>query len=110
MAMTQDELIDAIGGMTVLELADLVKALEEKFGVKAAVAAWRRPQPRPPPAVAPLLQRPRKRSPSSTSCSRSSARRRSRSSRSSRELTALGLKEAKDLVEAAPKPVEGGDR
>ena len=63
--MTRDELITAIGEMTVLELADLVKALEEKFGVSAAAPVAVAAAPAAAAAAAPLRRRP-----SLTSCSR----------------------------------------
>ena len=57
MALTADTLIQEIETMTVLELANLVKALEERFGVSAA--AWRRPRRRrPPPRPPPSRSRP----------------------------------------------------
>ena len=61
--MSKDDMIEAIKGMTVIELSELVKALEEEFGVSAA-APSPRPQPRPPrPSKRPPRRRPR-----STSC------------------------------------------
>jgi len=103
--MTQDELIDAIGGMTVLELADLVKALEEKFGVKAAVAAA-------PAAAAPAAAgggaaaAPEEEKTEFDVVLKEFGPKKIEVIKVVRELTALGLKEAKDLVEAAPKPVK----
>ena len=88
--------------MTVLELSELLSAFEEKFGVTAAApvavaaAAPAGAVPRRPP--------PRRRT-SSTSCSPPPARRRSRSSRWCASSPTSGLKEAKDLVDAAPKAV-----
>ena len=100
--MNREEIISAIESMTVLELADLVKELEEKFGVSAAAPVAVLPPPPLPP-----LPLPKRRRPSSTSSSRMSAPRRSRSSRSSREVcSGLGLKEAKDLVDNCPKPIK----
>ena len=87
--------------MTVLELSELLSAFEEKFGVTAAapvaVAAARRRRPR--------LPAERRRRTSSTSSSPPPATRRSRSSRWCASSPSLGLKEAKDLVDAAPKAV-----
>ncbi len=100
-----EELIQTIEEMTVLELSQLVKALEDRFGVSAAApvaVAAARPAPVRP------LRLPRRRTPSTSSC-RTSARTRSRSIKAVRELSAgLGLKEAKDLVESAPKAIKEG--
>ena len=100
---TKEEILDSIANMTVLELTELLKEFEEKFGVTAAA----------PVAVAAAAAaggggappRPRRRRTSSTSSSPRPATRRSRSSRRCARLTNLGLKEAKDLVDGAPKPV-----
>jgi large subunit ribosomal protein L7/L12 len=107
--MTKDEMIEAIEKMTVLELSDLVKALEEKFGVKAAVG------------MAPMAVGA---APAAGGGAAAAAAEDEKSEfdvvlkdfgpkkieviKVVRELTALGLKEAKDLVEAAPKPVKEG--
>ena len=64
MALTADTLIQEIETMTVLELANLVKALEERFGVSAA--AW----PPRPPVVPPRPPPPRSRPSSTSSCSK----------------------------------------
>lgn len=97
------KLIDQIGELTVLELADLVKALEEKFGVSAtAVAA---------PAVSNTSAQSQDASPAEEKDAFSVVLTDAGANKISvikvvRELVpALGLKEAKDLVEAAPKPV-----
>ncbi len=96
------KIVDELSNLTVLEAAELAKMLEEKWGVSAAAAV----------AVAGACRRccrsGRKRRPSSRSCSPPSATRRSTSSRKSARITGLGLKEAKDLVEGAPKPVKEG--
>ena len=99
-AQTAMEIIEKL---TLLEMSELVKALEDKFGVTAAApmafAAM------PGAAAAPRRSRRRR---NSTSFWRPSVPRRSRSSRSSARSPSLGLKEAKDLVEGAPKPVKEG--
>ena len=101
--LSTDELLDAFKEMTLIELSEFVKQFEETFGVTAAapVAVAAAPAAgggavatRPPPSRT-----------SSTSSSRPRATRRSRSSRRCATLTSLGLKEAKDLVDGAPKPV-----
>ena len=72
--LTKDDILDAISGMTVLELSELLSAFEEKFNVTAAA-----PVAVPPPAVAPLLRpRPSRRRTSSTSSWPPPAPRRSR--------------------------------
>jgi ribosomal protein L7/L12 len=72
MAVSKDEILDAIANMTVMEVVDLISAMEEKFGVTAAAAV----------AAAPArLPRPQRSRPSSTWCSRPSAPTRSASSR-----------------------------
>jgi len=99
--MTKEELIDTIGQMTVLELADLVKALEEKFGVKAAAAVA-------PTAVgaAPVAAPPEEEKTEFDVVLKDFGPKKIEVIKVVRELTSLGLKEAKDLVEAAPKAVK----
>ncbi|HZU07812.1 MAG TPA: 50S ribosomal protein L7/L12 [Chloroflexota bacterium] len=107
--MTKEEMIAAIEKMTVLELADLVKALEERFGVSAAVAM----APAAPagaaaagPAAAPAA--PAEEKTEFTVMLKDFGANKINVIKAVRELTGLGLKEAKDLVEAAPKPVKEG--
>lgn len=93
--------MEAIESMTVLELADLVKALEEKFGVKAAapVAA----------AVAPAAAAaPAEEKTSFDVILVSGGDKKIQVIKEVRAITNLGLKEAKELVEGAPKPVKEG--
>ena len=97
------KIVDELSTLTVLEAAELAKMLEEKWGVSAAAAV----AVAAGPALALLLRRSKRR-PSSRSCSPPPATRRSRSSRKSARSPASGLKEAKDLVEGAPKPVKEG--
>ena len=108
--MTKDEMIEAIEKMSVIELADLVKALEEKFGVKAAVGM--------PVAMgaAPAAGGGGGAAAAAAEDEKSEfdvvlkefGPKKIEVIKIVRELTALGLKEAKDLVEAAPKPVKEG--
>ena len=100
--LTTDEIIDALKEMTLLEASELVKAIEDTFGVSPPLLL---PLLSPPPLLA--LLRPRRRL-SLTPCSRASATTRSRSSRPSVKLTNLGLKEAKEVAEGAPKAVLEG--
>lgn len=105
--MTKDEIVTMIKGMTVLELSELVKALEDEFGVSAAV----------PMAVAA--------GPATGGAAGGGAAAAEEQTefnvilkeigenkiaviKAVREVTTLGLKEAKDLVEGAPKPVKEG--
>lgn len=103
--MDKNQLIEAIKNMTVLELAELVKALEEEFGVSAAA----------PVAVAPVAG-----APGAAAAPAEEEKtefdvilaevgpEKIKVIKVVRELTGLGLKEAKDLVESAPKPVKEG--
>jgi len=101
--LTRDELLDAIGNMTVLELSDFVKAFEEKFGVTAAapVAAA---GPAGPAAAAPVVEEQTE----FTVVLQGAGEKKIQVIKVVRELTGLGLKEAKDLVDGAPKPVKEG--
>ena len=101
--MNKADMIEAIKGMTVLELAELVKALEEEFGVSAAapvaVAAA-------PAAAAPAAAAEEKTEFDVILVSAGDAK--VGVIKAVREITALGLKEAKDLVDGAPKAVKEG--
>lgn len=105
MPLTKDELIDAIKNMTVLELSELVKALEQEFGVSAAVpmAAAVAAGPAAAPAAAPVEE------PTEFNVIlKEIGPNKINVIKVVREITALGLKEAKDLVDGAPKPVKEG--
>jgi large subunit ribosomal protein L7/L12 len=93
--------MDAIDSMTVLELAELVKTLEEKFGVKAAA-------PMAAAAGAPVAAAPVEEKTTFDVILVSSGDKKIQVIKEVRAITSLGLKEAKDLVEAAPKPVKEG--
>jgi len=97
--MNKQEILDAIKGMTVLELAELVKALEEEFGVSAAapvaVAAA------PAAAAAPVEEKTE-----FDVILQEVGADKIKVIKVVREITGLGLKEAKDLVESAPKAVK----
>ena len=88
MAISKAELLDAIAGMTVLELSELIKEMEEKFGVSAAAAA----------AVEEKTE--------FTVVLVKTGDNKVNVIKAVREITGLGLKEAKDLVDGAPKPVK----
>jgi len=100
--MTKDELVNAIAELTVLELSELVKAIEEKFGVKAAA-----------PAVAVAAAAPaaggaaaEEKDEFNVVLTAVDAAKKIGVIKVVREITGLGLKEAKDLVEGAPKAVK----
>jgi len=100
MAISREELIAAIEGLTVLELAELVKELEEKFGVSAAapvaVAAAG-------PAAAAVVEEEKT---EFDVILKAAGAKKIEVIKVVRAITGLGLKEAKDLVEGAPKPVK----
>ena len=99
--LTRDELLDAIGNMTVLELADFVKAFEEKFGVTAAApVAAAAGGPAAPAAAAAEEQT------EFDVVLAAAGEKKIQVIKVVRELTGLGLKEAKDLVDGAPKTVK----
>ena len=102
MALTADQLIQEIEGMTVLDLANLVKALEERFGVSAAAMA----APAAGGAAAgPAAEEQTEFNVELTECGANKLN----VIKAIREIVAgLGLKEAKDLVDAAPKVVKEG--
>jgi large subunit ribosomal protein L7/L12 len=102
--VTKEELIQAIKGMTVLELSELVKALEEEFGVSAAapVAVAAAPVAGAPAAAAPAEAEQTE----FDVILKSAGDKKIQVIKVVREITGLGLKEAKDLVDGAPKPVK----
>jgi large subunit ribosomal protein L7/L12 len=103
MSAAQSEILDKIGSMTVLELSELIKAMEEKFGVSAAAAvAVAGPAAGAAPAAAAEEQT------EFTVMLASFGENKVNVIKAVRELTGLGLKEAKDLVDGAPKPVKEG--
>ena len=103
MSAVQTEILDKIGSMTVLELSELIKAMEEKFGVSAAAAvAVAGPAAAGAPAAAAEEQT------EFTVMLASFGENKVNVIKAVRELTGLGLKEAKDLVDGAPKPVKEG--
>jgi len=104
-AMAKEEIIAAVKSMTVLELADLVKALEEEFGVTAAapVAMAAVSAGAGAPAAAAEEEKSE-----FTVILKEIGENKINVIKAVREVTTLGLKEAKDLVEGAPKPVKEG--
>jgi large subunit ribosomal protein L7/L12 len=103
MAVAQAEVLDKIASMTVLELSELIKAMEEKFGVSAA-AAVAVAGPAAAGAAAPAAEEQTE----FTVLLASFGENKVNVIKAVREITGLGLKEAKDLVDGAPKPVKEG--
>ena len=101
--LTKDEILDAISGMTVLELSELLSAFEEKFGVTAAapVAVAAAPAGGGAGAEAPAAEEQDEFDVILTGA----GEKKIQVIKVVRELTSLGLKEAKDVVDAAPKAV-----
>ena len=98
------QLVEAVGQLTVLEAAEFVKLAEEKFGVKAAAAAPAAAAGHGAPAAAGATEEKTE----FTVVLAGAGTNKINVIKVVRELTGLGLKEAKDLVEAAPKPVNEG--
>ncbi len=101
--LSKDEIVEAIGNLTVLELAELVKALEEKFGVSAAapVAVATAPTAGGAAGAAQAEEQTE-----FDAVLKAIGDKKIQVIKVVRELTGLGLKEAKDLVDGAPKPVK----
>jgi large subunit ribosomal protein L7/L12 len=104
MSTAQVEILDKIASMTVLELSELIKAMEEKFGVSAAAAvAVAAPAAGGGAAAAPAEEQTE-----FTVVLAGIGDNKVNVIKAVREITGLGLKEAKDLVDGAPKPVKEG--
>jgi large subunit ribosomal protein L7/L12 len=97
---TKAEILDAIAGMTVLELSEMIKEMEEKFGVSAAAAAVAVAAPSAGPAAAAEEQT------EFTVMLMAAGEKKVEVIKVVRAATGLGLKEAKDLVDGAPKAVK----
>ena len=102
--LSQEELIKAIEGMSVLDLSELVKGLETRFGVSAAAPVAMAAPAGGGAAAAPAEEK----TAFDVILASASAEKKIQVIKVVRELTSLGLKEAKDLVEGAPKPVKTG--
>ena len=100
MALSKDEILEAVGAMSVMDLNDLVKAFEEKFGVSAAAMSAG-------PAVAAAGAAAEEQTEFNVILSDVGANKVG-VIKAVRELTGLGLKEAKDVVDGAPKTVKEG--
>jgi large subunit ribosomal protein L7/L12 len=103
MAVSKEELIDALSNLKVLEVVDLVKALEEKWGVSAAAAVAVAAAPAAG-AAAPVAEEKTEFTVTMTSFGANKVG----VIKVIREITGLGLKEAKDLVEGVPSQVKDG--
>ncbi|MBR3812896.1 MAG: 50S ribosomal protein L7/L12 [Spirochaetaceae bacterium] len=101
-ALTNDQILDAIASMTILELSDLVKAIEEKFGVTAAAPVVMAGGAAGGAAAA------EEKTEFNVSLEAADPAKKIAVIKAVREVTGLGLKEAKDLVEGAPKALKEG--
>jgi len=104
MAASKEEILDAIGNMTVLEIVDLVKMMEDKFGVTAAAPVAVAAPGAAAAAAAPAAEEKTEFNVTMTSFGANKVG----VIKVIREITGLGLKEAKDLVEGAPSLVKEG--
>ncbi|HHY43339.1 MAG TPA: 50S ribosomal protein L7/L12 [Coprothermobacter sp.] len=102
--MTIEEIISEIENMTVSQLAELVKALEDKFGVSASMPMAVAAPVAGPAAAAPVEEEKT----SFDVVLKEAGAKKLEVIKVVREITGLGLKEAKDLVESAPKPIKEG--
>ena len=101
MAFSKDEMLDAIAGMTVMEIVDLISAMEEKFGVSAAAAVAAAP-------VAAAAAAPVEEKTEFDVVMTSFGEKKVEVIKVVRALTGLGLKEAKDAVEGVPSTIKEG--
>src|SRR3954465_573065 len=102
MAISKDDILEAVGQMSVMDLNDLVKAFEEKFGVSAAAMAVAGPAAGGGAAAAAEEKT------EFTVVLENFGANKVGVIKAVREITGLGLKEAKDLVDGAPKPLKEG--
>ena len=104
MAITKEDILEAVGQMSVMDLNDLVKAFEEKFGVSAAAMAVAGPAGGGAGGGAAAAEEQTE----FTVVLADVGANKVGVIKAVREITGLGLKEAKDLVDGAPKPVKEG--
>jgi len=104
MSVAKAEILDAISNMSVLELSNLIKDLEEKFGVSAAAATVAAAAPAGGGGAAAAVEEQTEFTVMLTAFGENKVN----VIKAVREITGLGLKEAKDLVDGAPKPVKEG--
>ncbi len=105
MAIAKADILDAIAGMTVLELSELIKEMEAKFGVSAAAAAVAVAAPAAGGGAAAAAAEEQT---EFAVILKSAGENKVNTIKVVRTITGLGLKEAKDLVDGAPKPVKEG--
>ena len=101
MSLSNEQIVDAIAGKTLMEVMELVKAIEEKFGVSAAAPVMMAAGPAA--AAAPAEEQTE-----FTVVLKSAGEKKVEVIKAVRAITGLGLKEAKDLVEGAPQTVKEG--
>jgi large subunit ribosomal protein L7/L12 len=106
MAVSTEDFVKQIESMTVLDLANLVKALEDRFGVSAAAAAM--PMAMPGAGAAAAAAAPVEEQTEFTVTLTEVGDKKINVIKAVREVTSLGLKEAKDLVEGAPQTIKEG--
>ncbi len=105
MAIAKQDILDAIGSMTVLELSQLIKDMEDKFGVSAAAAvAVAAPAAGGGAAAGAAAEEKTEFTVMLTAAGENKVN----TIKAVREVTSVGLKEAKDLVDGAPKPIKEG--
>jgi large subunit ribosomal protein L7/L12 len=106
MAISTEDFVKQIESMSVLDLANLVKALEDRFGVSAAAAAM--PMAAPGAGAGAAAAAPAEEQTEFTVVLQEVGEKKINVIKAVREVTSLGLKEAKDLVEGAPQTVKEG--
>jgi len=104
MAVSKDEILDAIGKMSVIDVVELIADMEKKFGVTAAAPVAMAAGPAAGAAAAPVEEQTE----FTVTLKEYPADKKVTVIKVNREITGLGLKEAKDLVDGAPKPVKEG--
>jgi len=103
-AVTKEQILDAVAAMSVLDLSELIKAMEDKFGVSAAAAAVAVAAPGAAAGAAPAAEAKTE----FTVVLAAAGDKKVEVIKAVRAVTSLGLKEAKDLVESAPATVKEG--
>ncbi len=104
MAISKEEILEAIGSMSVLDLSELIKEMEDKFGVSAAAAAVAMPAGAAAGGAAGAAEEKSEFDVHLTAAGDQKVN----VIKAVREITGLGLKEAKDLVDGAPKVIKEG--
>jgi large subunit ribosomal protein L7/L12 len=104
MAVSKEEILDAIANMTLVDITELVKMMEEKFGVSAAAPVAVAAAPGAAAAAAPAAEEKTE----FTVVLKAAGEKKVEVIKAVRAITGLGLKEAKDLVEGAPQTVKEG--